>query len=221
MKSRIVCLFLALALASLVPSTASALTPVLFTTNDGPYPAANGPYRVSYITVYVDNVKKCYTESNGNCTATPNLAPGLHEVTYVWATCNNPDSCAHFGEVIHYVLVPDQATTFYVRIPTVRVRWYTEYGVGISLNGQWRVWALGGGTGTTNVMSGCYTASYYKPYPGPAPAWPAIGAVPDPSLKGFDGVCVGSNDTYPEPEPDNGTDTTPPHVRFTIPDYWP
>ena len=78
------------------------------------------------------------------------------------------------GEVTHYVNVPNQAAIYYVRIPTVWVRRYTEYGVGISLDGQWRVWALGGGTGTTNVMSGCYTASYYKPYPGPAPAWPPL-----------------------------------------------
>lgn len=218
MKSRILCLFVMLSFVSLAPSIALALTPVLFTTNDGPYPATNGPYKVSYITVYVDGVKKCYTESNGNCTATPNLTPGLHEVTYVFANCNNPTACPTkiYGEVTHYVLVPDQAYTYYVRIPTAQVRWQTEYGVGISLNGVYRVWALGGGTGTTNVMSGCYTASYYKPYPGPAPAWPTVPGVPDASLKGFDGLCVGSSDTYPAPAVAGD-----PHIVITLPDYWP
>jgi hypothetical protein len=204
-------------------SIASA-TPVRFTTNEvvnNVEVALNGPYRVSYITVYVDSVKKCYTESNGACTATLNLTEGLHEARYVWASCNNPDSCPHYGEVTHYVNVPNQEARFDVRIPTVGVRWYTEYGVGISLNGQWRVWALGGGTGTTNVMSGCYTASYYKPYPGPAPAWPVNTQIPDVSLHGFDRVCFGSSDTYPTPTPDDGSDTNPPHVRITIPDYWP
>lgn len=201
-----------------------AATPVMFTTNDGPYPASNGPHRVSYITVYVDGVKKCYTESHGNCTATPTLTPGLHLVEYVFANCNNPASCSTgiYGRVVHYVDVPDQVETLYVRIPTVRVRWYTEYGVGVSLNGIWRSWALGGGTATTNIMSGCYTASYYKPYPGPAPAWPSpLPGVPDASLKGFDRICVGAHTTYGTPTADNPGDTYPPHVRFTIPDYWP
>lgn len=203
----------------LLASLASAATPVMFTTNDGAI--ANGPHRVSYISVYVDGVKRCYTESHGNCTATPQLAPGLHKVDYAFATCNNADVCARYSTVTHYVLVPDQVATFIVRIPTVRVRWYTEYGVGVSLNGQWRVWALGGGTGTTNVMSGCYTASYFKPYPGPAPAWPPTPGAPDPALKGFDQVCFGAQSTYPTPVGDNAGDTNPPHVRITIPDYWP
>jgi hypothetical protein len=195
-------------------------TPVKFTTNA--VVGTPGPHRVQYITLYVDGVKKCYTESNGDCTgADLSLAPGLHEAKYVWANCNNPAVCDIYGVVIHYVNVPDQVTRFTVRIPTARVRWYTEYGVGVSLNGVFRVWALGGGTGSTNVMSGCYTASYYKPYPGPAPAWPALGQIPDEDLYGFDGVCVGSSDTYPTPVPDNGTETNPPHVRITIPDYWP
>lgn len=105
---------------------ASALTPVRFTTNEVSNDAElalNGPYRVSYITVYVDGVKKCYTESNGACTATPNLTAGLHTALYVWATCNNPDSCSHYGEVTHYVNVPDQLARFDVRIPTIRTRW--------------------------------------------------------------------------------------------------
>ena len=53
---------------------ASALTPVRFTTNEVSNDAElalNGPYRVSYITVYVDGVKKCYTESNGVCRLPP------------------------------------------------------------------------------------------------------------------------------------------------------
>ena len=215
-------LFFIAAITALLVSGISSATPVLFTTNDGPYPASNGQYRVQYITVSVDGVKKCYTESAGNCTATPDLSPGLHEVTYVWANCNNPGSCPHYGEVTDYVLVPDQLEIYYVRIPTVRVRWYTEYGVGISLNGVNRVWALGGGKGTTNVMSGCYTASYYKPYPGPVPNWPdPLPDVPNEQLYGFDRICFGSSDKYPNPIPDSGTDTNAPHLRITIPDYWP
>lgn len=221
MKSRIFCLFLTLAFASLAPSMASALTPVLFTTNDGNPPVAYSPYRVQYITVYVDNVKKCYTESHGNCTATPQLTPGLHKVTYVWASCNNPDKCPNYGEETRYINVPDQPGTYYVRIPTVRVRWYTEYGVNVSLNDVWRGVALGGGTLSTNVMGGCYTASYKKGYSQPIPSWPApLPGVPDETLKGFDRLCFGSNDTYPVPVP-AGSDTNPPHVRIQVPDYWP
>ena len=211
MNSRILCLFLTLALASLAPTMASALTPVLFTTNDGDPPVLNSPYRVSYISVYVDGAIKCYTESHGNCTATPKLAPGLHEVSYVWANCNNPNSCPHYGEVTHYVLVPDQAVTYYVRIPTARVTWHTKYGVNISLDDVWLGVALGGGTLTKNVMSGCYTASYFKGYSVPIPPWPTMPPFPgdpDDALKGFDGFCVGSSDTYPT------------HVHIYLPDYW-
>ena len=46
------------------------------------------------------------------CTATPNLTEGLHEARYVWATCNNPALCPHYGEVTHYVNVPNQAAIF-------------------------------------------------------------------------------------------------------------
>jgi hypothetical protein len=193
-------------------------TPVVFTTNDGPYPATFGPYRVQFVSVYVDGSLKCYTESHGNCTgASEVLTAGLHEVKYVWANCNNPNLCPHYGEVTHYVLVPDQVPTFYVRIPTVRARWATENTVGVSLNGVFRAWALSAGLATTNIMSGCYTASYYKPFPGPAPDWPAVlPGTPDSSLKGFDRICVGAADTYPVP-----ATSTDPHVTFTVPDYWP
>lgn len=214
--------FLLLSSALLTGTTGlTQATPVMFTTNDGA--VANGPHRVSYITVYVDGARKCYTESHGNCTSVPDVTQGLHEARYVFAACNNPVACPDkiYGQVTHYVNVPNQTNQFVVRIPTVRVRWYTEYGVGITLNDEWRVWALGGGTGTTNLMSGCYTASYYKPYPGPAPAWPPTTQIPDLNLHGFDQVCFGSSDTYPTPTADSGSDTNPPHVRITIPDYWP
>ena len=201
---------------------------MLFTTNDGDPPVPYGPYRVQYISVYVDggvginHNPNCYTESHGNCTATPKLAPGLHEVTYVWANCNNPKKCPNYGEVTRYINVPDQANTYYVRIPTLRVRWYTEYGINISLDGIWLGVALGGGTLTKNVMSGCYTASYKIGYSQPIPPWPTtIPGVPDGSLKGFERYCFGSDDTYPDPVPDNGSDTNPPHVRIHLPDYWP
>jgi hypothetical protein len=195
-------------------------TPVMFTTNEvvnGEVVATNGPYRVSYITVYVDGVRKCYTESNGNCTGAPlNLTPGLHTATYVWATCNNPASCPHYGEVTHYVNVPEQTDRFDVRIPTIRTRWYGAYGDNVSLNGLSRGVALGGGTLSTNVMSGCYTASYKNGYSTYIPPWPTLPGVPDASLFGFKRVCFGSSDTYPTPAPDSSTDTNPPHVRITI-----
>ncbi len=203
-------------------------TPVLFTTNDDPV-TAYGPHRVQYITVYVDGVKRCYTESHGNCTAVLQLSPQLHRVDYVWAGCNNPDACVNkiYGKETHFVLVPNQTQTFYVRIPTLRVRWYTKYGVNVSLNGGYTsdaVWAgvaLGGGILTRNVMAGCYTMSYKMGYSQPIPSWPSpLPGTPDPSLKGFDRVCFGDHKTYPTPTPDGAGDNNPPHVRITVPDYW-
>lgn len=204
-------------------------TPVLFTTNDDPV-AAYGPHRVQYITVYVNGVKRCYTESHGNCTAIVNLTPQLHRVDYVWANCNNPEACTTgiYGKVTQFILVPSQTSTFYVRIPTLRVRWYTKYGVNVSLNGGWTadaVWAgvaLGGGILTRNVMAGCYTMSYKIGYSQPIPAWPSpLPGTPDSSLKGFDRVCFGGHNTYPPPVADGTGDTNPPHVRITVPNYWP
>ena len=198
-------------------SVASAATPLKFDTN---------PYKVSYISFYVDGVLKGYIESAGVGTAKPLVTPGLHQVRFVWAKCNNPNSCAHFGEVTQYVNVPDTpGVDFVVQIPTVRVRWYTKYGVNISLNGGFTAdaqvlgVALGGGILTTNVMAGCYTASYKMGYSQPIPPWPTIGAVPDESLKGFDRFCVGSFGTYPAPTPDTVSDSNPPNVRFTLPSY--
>ena len=224
MNSRILRIFFLLALASLVPAIAFA-APVLFTTNEGG--VANGPHRVQYITVYVDGVKKCYTESDGNCTATPDLSSGLHRVDYVWANCNNPDSCPHYGEVTRYINVPEQAATYVVRIPTARVRWYTpggyqRNGTSVSLNSVHRVYSLYA-AGTTNVMSGCYTVSYFSPYATPIPDWPdTLPDIPDEDLKGFERYCFGSQDTYPAPVPDDGNDANPPHVRINVSaDYWP
>jgi hypothetical protein len=200
-------------------SVAFPLTPLKFDTN---------PYRVMYISYYVDGVLKGYIESQGVGTSKPLVTPGLHQVRFVWAKCNNPNTCAHFGEVTQYVNVPDTpGAEFVVQIPTVRVRWYTKYGVNISLNGGftadalWLGVALGGGTYTGNVMAGCYTASYHMGYSQPIPAWPSIPGVPDDTLKGFDRFCVGSFGTYPTPTGDSDTDTNPPHVRITIPNYWP
>ena len=152
--------------------------------------------------------------------ATPNLTAGLHTALYVWATCNNPDSCSHYGEVTHYVNVPDQLARFDVRIPTIRTRSYGQYGDNISLNGLWRGVALGG-TLSTNVMSGCYTASYMNGYSQPIPASPTLPGVPNASLFGFDRICFGSSDTYPAPYADSLADTNPPHVRITLPDTTP
>jgi hypothetical protein len=198
----------------LLASVASAQTPVMFTTNDDVV-AMYGPHRVQYITVFVDGVKKCYTESHGNCTSTPLLTPGLHKAEYVWATCNNPASCpSWYGVTTHYVLVPAQLTTFIVRIPTAKVKWNTKYGVNISLNAQWLGVALGGGTLTKNVMAGCYTASYKMGYSQPIPPWPVTPGVPDGSLKGFDGVCIGAHTTYPVPPT-----AADPHVVITLPTY--
>jgi len=221
---RILVLMAAIALAitglSVAPTMAAAGVPVLFTTNDGGI--LNGPYRVSYITVYVDGVKKGYTESNGNLTATPVLLPGIHKVEYVWASCNNPDSCLHYGRLTSYLMIPDQPTTFIVRIPTVRVRFVTKYGVNVSFNDLWKGVALGGGTLTTNVMAGCYTVSYKMGYSLPIPPWPTMPpypGIPDSSLKGFYQLCFGSSDKYPVPVP-VGTDMNPPHVIVNVPAYW-
>ena len=231
MNSRILCLFLTIAFASLATTMASALTPVMFTTNDDPLDLLNvsgvNKYRVENILVYVSGVKQCHTLIGatflGNCNKSVNLDPGLHQVDYVWATCNTGLSCPSsattgvFGQVTHYVLVPDQVETYYVRIPTVRVRWYEPPTVRVSLNG-----VVAGFVFHTvnkfsrNILSGCYTASYYKPPSGSVvvPPWPAIPGVPDGALYGFDGVCVGSGDTYPTPVPDSETDMSPPHVRI-------
>jgi hypothetical protein len=216
--------FLLLTSALLAGTTATAFavvppntTPVMFTTNEvvnDQVVALNGPYRVSYITVYVDGVKKCYTESNGNCTATLQLTPGLHTATYVWATCNNPASCPHYGEVTHYVNIPDQDTpTYAVRIPTAKVQFNASYGTGIGLNQVFRGWALGGGKYVANHMSGCYTTDYRGYYPN-YPAWPTLPAAPeaiDPGFQGFSQVCIGSSDTYPAPS------GTGPHVVIPYP----
>lgn len=208
---------------------ASAGTPVLFTTNEvsnNVQVAPNGPNRVSYITVYVDGVKKCYTESNGACTSSsltqapwpytapiPGLTPGLHTARYVWATCNNPEAagCRRYGEVTHYVNVPDQIDRFDVRIPTVKTRWHGVMYDNVMLNGIDAGTAQGGGVLLKNVMSGCYTASYKYGWPTPSTAWPTLPGSPDPSLWGFDRLCFGSSDTY---IPDaNGV-----HVKIEIPD---
>jgi hypothetical protein len=196
-------------------------TPVMFTTNEvvnGAVVAINGPYRVSYITVFVDGVKKCYTESNGNCTATPQLAPGLHTARFVWATCNNPDSCPHYGEVTQIVDIPDQTGTYAVRIPTVRVQFDAPYGTGIGLNQQRRGWALGGNKYVANHMSGCYTTDYHEFYSETYPAWPSLPAAPDaidttpPSnFVGFGRLCIGSSDTY------SAATSTAPHVVIPYP----
>ena len=168
------------------------------------------------IRVYVDGVRKCYTESNGDCTgAAPISLPGCIQQGMFWQTpAASPDSAQIYGEVTHYVNVPDQMVVFAVRIPTVRTRWYGRYGDNVSLNGLWRGVALGGGTLSTNVMSGCYTASYKNGYSQPIPAWPTLPGVPDASLFGFDRICFGSSDTYPVPMRMVSHDTNPPHVRI-------
>jgi hypothetical protein len=128
--------------------------------------------------------------------------------------------------VIQYVNVPDQTADFVVQIPTVRVRWYTPGGSGrngtaISLNGVFKGYSLYSSL-TTNVMAGCYTASYFSPYAAPIPPWPTIPGTPDAALKGFDRVCFGDSTTYPAPTGDNLGDTSPPHVRITVPaTLWP
>jgi len=88
----------------------ASATPVKFTTNA--IVGTPGPYKLQYITVYVDNVKQCYTDSNGDCTgADLGVTPGLHRVDYVWATCTDPDTpCPRYGQVTRYINVPDQTT---------------------------------------------------------------------------------------------------------------
>jgi hypothetical protein len=194
-------------------TAAIAGTPVRFTTQ---------PHKVENISVYVDGVRQCYTGSDGDCTIILDLTAGLHKTDYVWATCNDPSLCASYGMATHYVFVPDQTAVHVVRIPTVRVRWYTEANVTVSLNGLLRAGPATQETGTAqfmataNVMSGCYTTSYFK-LPGTVPPWPAtIPGSADPALKGFDPLCLGSNDTYPLPAPDNANDTDPPEVRVYV-----
>ncbi len=102
----------------------------------------------------------------------------------------------------------------------MRVRWYTDAGVGVSLNGHFIAGSAAGGIVTPNVLSGCYTMSYHKFYPTPPVPWPTpLPAVPDPSLVGFDGICFGTTENYPAPTPDNETDTNPPHVRINVPSF--
>jgi hypothetical protein len=133
-------------------------------------------------------------------------------VRYVWANCNNPNSCPWYGEVTTYVNVPDQATDFVVVIPTAQVKWIIKPETNISLNGVWVGVAFYQGL-TRNLLAGCYTASYRNGYSAPIPAWPVIPGVPDPVLKGFDRFCVGSSGTYP---------TGLPKVTITVPNsLWP
>lgn len=189
---------------------AFSATPVLFTTQ---------PRKVQNVAVYVDGALQCTTGADGDCSTVPNVTAGLHKADYIWATCNSPSLCPAYGMTTIYVLVPDQPTVFAVRIPSVRVRWYTEANVRVSLNSQLAAGPATQETGATeymataNVLSGCYTASYFKPA-GPIPDWPSsIPGTPDPALQGFDLLCFGSDEIYPPPVPDNGNDLNPPEVR--------
>jgi hypothetical protein len=214
-----------------IASTMALATPVLFTTNVDPADPASevNRSRVENISVYVDGSKRCYTmgggnQGAGNCSSKPNLSAGLHEVTYVWAACNNPDSCPILGRATHFVNVPEQIGEFVVRIPTVRVRWYNlPDGTRVNINGAKVYQALATVNKLSiNMLAGCYTSSYFKrtssEQPLDGPAWPPLlPNNPDPLLQGFDRFCVGSDNTYPVPAADNGNpnDTRPPHVRIS------
>jgi hypothetical protein len=212
---------------AITPKAAVTGTPVLFTTNEGTPPTSYGPYRVQYITVYVDGVKKGYTESHGNLTATPLLAPGIHEVEYVWANCNNPDKCGVYGRTTSYILIPDQTNTYYVRIPTVLVRFAADrQNINVALNDVWLGVVLSYRSLYKAVLSGSYTVTYRYGYSKPYVPWPdtpPYPGIPDYRLFGFTHLTFGSSDQYTPITDDVGGDPNKdPHIVVNIPKYpWP
>lgn len=208
---------------AIAPMAAPTGTPVLFTTNEGIPPTPYGPYRVQYITVYVDGVKKGYTESHGNLTATPLLAPGIHEVEYVWANCNNPDKCQVYSRSTSYIMIPDQTTTFTVRIPTVLVRFAADrQNINVNFNDVWLGVVLSYKSLYKAVMSGSYTVTYRYGYSKPYVSWPPIGQLPDYRLFGFTHLTFGSSDQYDPIVGGGGDPNKFPHIIVNIPNYpWP
>ena len=189
--------FLSLIVALLAGMTGIAYaTPVKFTTNAAF--GTPGPYLVQNVNVYIDDaaLPVCMTDATGDCTVSNiDLAEGLHKARYeLMQSSGGPV----IGSVTHYVNV--QSTQLTVNIPTVRVRWFTDNGVGVSLNGHLFAGSASGGVVTANVLSGCYTLSYHKFYPEPPASWPTpLPGVPDSSLVGFDGICFGAKENYPPP----------------------